>query len=369
MIWLFAPFLPKIAGDEVKKVIDSGMINRGKVAEEFEKLLREKYGFFLVHTVNSCTSALRLSLLAAGVKPGDEVLSTPWSMIATNTAILECGAKPIFVDIEYDSLNMDPMKIEERIKERTKAIMVVHYAGYPANMAAIYKIAHQRGLEVIQDCAHAMGAQHRGRNIGAFGKYCCFSFQAIKTITMGDGGAISTTDEDVYNDVVKRSWFGIDKKLRVKTPYGAFPTEIDTLGFKNNITDIDAALGLVGLKNIDYALNKRRGIAEEYNEEFQDLDKVKLPVYAPFNQSAWWLYPIHVKDRDSFAKFMGDNQIQVDKHNERNDKYKIFGGIDPSLEITRRVDEDIIHIPLHASLTPEEVAFIIKKVKEWDKIA
>lgn len=367
MIRLFSPFLPKEAGEEVKKVIESGFINRGKKAEEFEEKLRQKFNFYKVHCVNSCTSALKLSLKVAGVKEGDEVITTPWTMIATNTAILEVGANPVFVDIEYETLNLDPEKIEEKINEKTKAIMVVHYAGYPANLMKIYKIAHKHGIEVIQDCAHALGAKYRGRYIGSFGRFCCFSFQTIKTITTGDGGAISTTDDEVYREVKKRSWFGILKEERENTLLGSFPRDISVLGYKHNITDIDATLGIVGLRHIDEALKRRNFIAWNYNEELSNLNNIELLKYAPNIQSSYWLYPIHVKKRISFAKFMREAKIEVSKHNERNDKYTIFGGKRETLENLERVDNDIIHIPIHPSITDQEINYIIKKIKEWDR--
>jgi len=367
MIWLFSPYLPPGSGEEVKKTIDSGFINRGKKAKEFEELFKELFNCYQVLGVNSCTSALKLSLKVAGVKEGDQVISTPWTMIASNTSILECGAKPIFVDIDYDTFNLDPNKIEENISSKTKAIMVVHYAGYPAEIDQIFKIAYKHNLEVIQDCAHALGARYKGKYIGSFGRFCCFSFQAIKAITMGDGGLISTIDQRVYEELVKRSWFGIDKSKRIKTLVGSFPEDIDTLGYKNNLTDIDATLGLHGLKNFSYANNRRQKIAKRYNEAFGKLRRIKLPNYKEGYESSYWLYPIHVEKRDSFAKFMKESQIQVDKHNERNDKYKIFGGIQEDLVNAKKVDEDIIHIPIHPNLTEEEVETVITKIKEWDR--
>lgn len=366
MIWLFSPFLPKEAGEEVKRTIESGFINRGKKAEEFERKLREKFNFFQVHSVNSCTSALKLSLKIAGVKEGDEVISTPWSMIATNTSILECGARPVFVDIKYETLNMNPDLIEEKITEKTKAIMVVHYAGAPADLKEIYKIAHKNHLEVIQDAAQALGAKYRGRYIGSFGRFCCFSFQAIKVITMGDGGCISTTSQEVYDEVVKRSWFGIDKRKRINSPLGSFPKDIETLGYKNNITDIDATLGLVGLRHLDEALKRRKEIFMDYKMELGNLRNLKFLEYRANDEPSYWLFPIHVTDQKSFAKFMAKNEIQVSKHNERNDRYKIFGGLNEDLEITKKVDEDIIHLPIYPSLTFKEENFIIRKVKEWN---
>jgi len=365
MIYLFSPFIPKEAGEEVRKVIDSGFINRGKQAEIFEKNLREKFGFKFIHTVNSCTSALKLALLAAKVRQGDEVISTPWTMVATNTSILEIGARPIFVDIDWRTLNIDPSKIEEKITVDTKAIMIVHYGGLPCNLTEIYNIAKERNLEVIEDCAHALGARYRGRYIGSFSKYACFSFQAIKTITTGDGGALATTKQEIYDEVVARSWFGIDKRKRINTVLGKYPEDIKILGFKMNINDISATLGIVGLRHFNKAYLRRKEIAKIYTEELEGIERIEI-VNNPLNRGhAHWLFPILVKRREHLASFLRNSGIEVSKHNDRNDKYSIFGGIRKELENTEKVDKTILHLPIHPSLTDEELEFIIKKIKEW----
>lgn len=366
MIPLFSPYIPPETGEFVKRVIDSGKINRGLQAELFEKRLRERFGFPYVHSVNSCTSALRLSLAVAGIKRGDYILTTPWTMVATNTAILEQGACPIFIDIDYDTLNMDFSKIDEEAMARARALMVVHYAGYPCDYWKALKIATENNLVLIQDCAQSFGAKVYGNYVGSRGTFNCFSFQAIKTITMGDGGCISTSIKSIYDDIVKRSWFGIDKSQRISTPSGIFPKDIDVLGYKYNITDIDATIGLVGLKHIEKALKRRKEIAQVYMEELGDLKQIELLHYHKNLESSWWLFPMHVEERDSFAKFMTKNGIEVSKHNERNDRYSVFGGL-RNLPITKKVDEDLIHIPLHPSLSDEDISCIVKKVKEWDR--
>lgn len=367
MIPLFSPFIPKETGDEVKRIIDSGKINRGSQATLFEQKLRKRFRFPYVYSLNSCTSALRLSLAIAGIKHGDQVLTTPWTMIATNTAILEQGAIPIFVDIEYDTLNMNLEEMEEKITSKTKALIVVHYAGYPCDYWKAQKIAIDHDLVLIQDCAQSLGAKVYGKYVGSYGTFNCFSFQTIKTITMGDGGCISTSRKQVYDEVVKRSWFGINKSKRIQTPIGTFPDDIDVLGYKYNITDIDATIGLIGLKHINEALTRRKSIVKIYIEELEDLDKIELLHYRKNIESSNWLFPIHVEERNSFGKFMFKNDIEVSKHNERNDKYTIFGG-KRNLSVTSKVDSDIIHLPIYPSLSDKDLDFIIKKVKEWDKL-
>lgn len=367
MIYLFRPFLSEETAEEVRKVIKSGYINRGKKAKEFEELLKKTFQFPYVHTVNSGTSALKLALKIAGVKRKSEVITTPWTMVATNTAILECGGKPVFVDIKYDSLNIDPQKIEEKLSKKTKAIMIVNYSGYPCDLDEIYKIGRKNGVEVIQDSAQALGAKYRGKWLGSFGNFSCFSFQAIKQLTMGDGGCLTTSSEEIYKEVVKRSWFGINKEERISTPIGKFPRDIETLGYKNNITDIDAAIGIAGLRKIDIPLKRRKEIGKIYTEELGNLEKIKLLNYKKDRESSFFTFPLHVEERESFARRMRKEGIEVSKLYERNDKYSLFGGIRSELKEMERAEKDIIHIPLHPYLREEEIDFILKTIKKWNR--
>jgi len=369
MIPLFSPFIPPETGEEVKKTIDSGWINRGKKAQMFENKISEMFSFPYCHAVNSCTSALKLALDVAGVSRGDEVISTPWTMVATNTSILENGAIPVFSDIKYDTLNIDPNDIEDRITNKTKALMCVHYAGYPCDMDEIIKIGKEHGLPVVQDAAQALGAKYKGKYIGSFGGFICFSFQTIKVITMGDGGLIVTNTEERCKEIKRKSWFGIDKEERISSPLGEYPKDITELGFKYDITDIDATLGLAGLRHVEEALEKRENIADRYFEELSSCRKIRLLDYKENKSSSYWMFPVHVNKRLFFAKHMKDNGIEVSVHNWRNDQYSIFGGIRDDLPNTSKVNEDIIHIPLHPNLTDENVDYIIKKIKEWDSKA
>jgi perosamine synthetase len=366
VIPLFSPFIPPETGEEVKKTIDSGWINRGTKAHMFETKISEMFSFPYCHAVNSCTSALNLALDVAGVSRGDEVISTPWTMIATNTSILERGAIPKFSDIKYDTLNIDPNDIEGRITNKTRAIMCVHYAGYPCDMDEIIGIGKQYDLPIIQDAAQALGAKYKGKYIGSFGDFICFSFQTIKVITMGDGGLVVTNTIERYKEIKRKSWFGMEKEDRAHSPLGEYPEDITQLGYKYNITDIDATMGLIGLKHIEEALEKRKNIAERYFEELSSCRKIRLLDYKEDKSPSYWMFPIHVNKRLSFANYMRGNGIEVSVHNWRNDKYSIFGGIRDDLPNTSKVNEDIIHIPLNPNLTDEDVDYIIKKVKEWD---
>jgi len=364
MIPLFSPFIPSETGDAVKEVIDSGWINTGPNEKLFRERLQEKFGFPYCVATNNCTGALRASLAALGVTRGDEVITTPWTMIATNTVILEQGATPVFADIEYDTLNIDSESVAQKITGKTKAIMCVHYAGAPSKLDTLRKIAKADGLTVIEDAAQALGAKYNGDYVGSSGKLVNFSFQAIKTITSGDGGAIATDDEELYEALQTRVWFGIDKKRRQKTALGPLPHDVEVLGFKYNMNDITAAMGLVGLNHFDEALKKRTKVARHYYDELQRLNDITLLNYPTNVTPAYWMFPIHVKHRLHFAKYMRRSGIEVSVHYPRNDGYSIFGG-KQDLPTTEKVDADVIHIPIHANLTEDQVAYVIDVIRGW----
>jgi len=368
MISLFKPFIPKEAGEEVKKIIDKGWINTGEKEKEFSEALKKKFNWIHCILTNSCTSALRLVLSHIGVSYGDEVITTPWTMIATNTAILEQGAKPVFVDIKYDTLNIDPSKIEEKITDRTKAIMMVHYAGYPCDHTKICKIALENNLHVIEDAAQALGSKYRGKYIGRLGEYCCFSFQTVKIINTGDGGAITCQYIEDADRLRAKSWFGIHREKRKKTFLGKFPEDIIELGYKYNMNDITATLGLVSLKYFDKVLEKRQEIGKIYFEELSNLRNIKLLNYNfKEKETNFWMFPMHVKKRNKFVRYMLDRNIEVGIHNHRNDKWSIFGGVQKDLINTGKVEKDIIHIPIHQDLSNNDIEFIIKEIKKWDR--
>lgn len=360
MISLFSPFIPPEAGDAVKAVIDSGWINTGSKEKLFRDRLRERFGFPYCVATSSCTGSLRASLALLGVGAGDEVITTPWTMPATSTVILEQGAKPVFADIEYDTLNINPESIAQKITDKTKAIMCVHYAGAPCDLDEIRKF----GIPVVEDAAQALGAKYNGKYVGSSGELVNFSFQAIKVITSGDGGAVTTDREDYYRQLKMLIWFGIDKEKRLKTPIGTLPHDIEVLGFKYNMNDITATLGLVGLKHFDDAMTDRYVTANYYMDELDGLNGIELLHYPSNVTPAFWMFPIHVKKRLNFAEFMRKQGIEVSVHYRRNDAYTIFGG-KQDLPVTEKADGDVIHLPMHSNLKLYHVEYIIGAIKEW----
>lgn len=378
LIPLFSVHIPKNASKEVSKVIESGDINRGDKVKEFEDLFCQMFGCDYALAVNSCTSALRLaySLIdrrdkngRRNIFPRDKVVTTPYTMVATNTAMMEEGFQPRFADIQYDTANIDPIDIKRKIDESTKAISVVHYAGYLCDWRDVEEICRQHELLLIEDCAHALGASWYGTDIASLQSECisnikCFSFQAIKHITTcGDGGMFVTSEKGLYEEAKTKAWFGIDKDKRVDSVLGKYPEDITELGFKMRMNDISATMGIEGLKEFDKIFSRRAKTACTYMEELNNIKDIKLMDYnKPRRIHANWLFPIHVNRRERFAYEMRKKGIEVAVHNWRNDYYTVFGGRE-NLPNTERVNNDLIHIPLHAELTDEEVNYIIETIK------
>ena len=366
-ISLWSTFLPVETSDAVKEVIASGWLNTG----DKERLLRQELSkrFHLPYCVatSSGTAALRSTLAALEVGPGDEVVSTPYTFIATNTTILEQGATPVFADIQYDTLNIDPESIADRITNKTKAIVCVHYGGNPCNMDEIRAIGRDHNLPIIEDAAHAWGSKYKGQYVGSTGDVVCFSLQAIKIFTCADGGIVSAMREDLYENVQKRVWYGVDKGRRDPKSIDPLPDEIDTLGFKYNMNDVAAALGLAGLSHVDVALGRRKKIGEAYRRELSSCSRVTLVHYSHDITPNYQIFPVHVADRPQFARHMEDRDIQVRLNNRRNDRYAIFGGI-RDLPSTEKADNDAIIIPIHAEMSDEDAERVIEAVREYDKL-
>jgi len=364
-IRLWSTFLPDETGRELAKTLKSKWINTGKREAqfrlEFAKKFRQKYCV----ATNSGTSSLRASLACLGVGYGDEVVSTPYTFIATNTSILEQGAKPVFADIQYDTLNLDPASIVKKITSKTKAIICVHYGGNPCDMDAIRKIGRDYNLPIIEDSAHAIGSKYKGHYIGEKGDIIIFSLQAVKIITSADGGLISTPNKNYYKQLKKITWFGVDRENKKTTFIDPMPEQIDLLGFKYNMNDITATMALVGLKHVDRALAKRKRIGELYRRELAHCSKTKLLYYDPQNTPNYQIFPVHVKNRLAFAQFMRQRGIFVNVNNRRNDRYSIFGK-KQKLPALKRVDEDTILIPIHDDLNDKDLEKIITVIKKYD---
>jgi len=367
IIRVWSTYVPEEVIPEVTKVLQSKWINTGKKEKELREKARRKWDFPYCVAVNSCTSALRASLAIIGVGPGDEVISTPYTFIATNTAILEQGAKPVFADIKYEDLNIDPKSIEKKITDQTKAIIVVHYGGNPCDLDEIRKIGRKHNLPIIEDAAHAMGSKYKGKYIGSVGEVVCFSLQVVKIINSGDGGLIATNNEEYYQKLKKIIWYGIDREGKKTNLLDPLPESFkgDTVGFKYNMNDITATLASVGLDHFEEPATRRRIIGKRYRKELAECPKIKLMRYYGDRTPNYQIFPIHVENRVRFAKYLRKHNIMVNINNRRNDIYPMFGEIRKDLPITTLVDSDVILLPIHADLTENQVNHIIKTVQEY----
>ncbi len=369
LIRTWSTFIPQEAIVEVAKTLRSKWINTGKKEKELREKAIRKWDFPYCVAVNNGTAALRASLAVLGVGPGDEVVSTPFTFIATNTAILEQGARPVFADIRYEDLNINPKSIEKKITPRTKAIMVVHYGGNPCDMDRIREIGRKYSLPIIEDAAHAMGSMYKGEYIGAKGDIICFSLQVVKIITSGDGGLISTTNKNYYEKLKKIVWYGIDRDEKGTSLLDPLPSSFrgDTLGFKYNMNDITATLASVGLDHYEEAAKRRRIIGERYRKELTGLSEIKLMKYYEDRTPNYQIFPIHVENRVHFATLLRKHNIMVRINNRRNDIYPMFGPLRKDLVMTAAADKDVVLLPIHADLTEEQVDYIIKNVKDAQK--
>jgi perosamine synthetase len=293
------PFhLPEIGEEEIRAVVEtlrSGWLTTGPKVKQFEKEFAASVGASHAVAVNSCTAALHLALEAVGVKAGDEVLVPTMTFAATAEVVFYLGARPVLVDCLPDTLNIDPEAVERAVTPRTRAIIPVHYAGQPCDMDQVLDIARRHRLRVIEDAAHSLPASYRGRPVGAISDVTCFSLYATKTITTGEGG-FATTENGEYADRMRiMSLHGISKEAWKRyTSEGSWYYEVLAPGYKYNLTDVAAAIGIEQLKKCERFREARRRVAALYDKAFADLPEIAVPTVRPHIEHAWHLYVIKV---------------------------------------------------------------------------
>lgn len=360
----FNTFIEKNAHKNLKKVLDSTMLSEGKLVKEFEEKLQSELGLENVVAVNSGTSALHLALVLAGIKEGDEVILPAQTFIATGLVISQEKAVPVFADIQLDTGNIDPKSIEEKITKKTKAIMVVHWGGYPCDMDEINSIAKKHNLVVIEDSAHALGATYKNKKIGSISDFTCFSFQAIKHLTTGDGGAICIKDKTKISMAFAKRWFGIDRANAKLTELSEREYDVNEVGYKYHLNDYSASLGLSNLKNIKSRMKKRDAIVRTYIEKLKNVPGIRLFERKNDRVSANWQFGLHVERRADFIRKMKSAGIPTSVVHLGIDHNSIFGGKKMDLVNQRKFDETQIHIPIHDNLDKEQVDYIISVIKK-----
>jgi len=363
-ITMFKPYVNvEGAMTRLRSVLESGWIGEGPKVKAFERELQARFGYPHVLALNSGTSGLRLALALAGVGPGDEVITTAQTCSASNTPILEQFATPVFADVQYLTGNIDPLDIEHRITEKTKAIMVVHWAGYPCDMDEIGAIARRHNLPVIEDGAHALGAEYHGKAIGTISDYTMFSLQAIKHLTTGDGGLLTLLNEDKYHEGRRRRWFGIDRDNRTMREDGYMFWDQVEPGYKYQMNDIAAAVGLANLEWLSLIMLQRSLMAGYYRERLDGVPGVTLFDHRADRKSADWLFTMHVERRDDFCRMMRSKDIEVSVVHIRNDVHGVFGGRREDLPMLDKYEKTHISIPLHNHLSSDDIHRVTEAIR------
>jgi dTDP-4-amino-4,6-dideoxygalactose transaminase len=369
---------PYITEDEISEVLDSlrsGWITMGPKTIEFEKKFKEYVGSKNAVSMNSCTACLHLALKAIGLKEGDEVIAPAITFTATAEVITYFNAKPVLVDVEKETSNIDVSKIEGKITKNTRAIIPVHYSGHPCDMDEILDIAKRYNLLVIEDAAHAIPAWYKNRAIGTIGDITCFSFYATKSLTTGEGG-MATTENDEWADRMRiLRLHGISKDAWKRyTNEGSWYYEVIEAGYKYNMTDIQAALGLAQLRKIDWMWKRRKEIAEKYTESFQALHEVITPFVKPDRESAWHLYVIKLNlemlniNRNQFIEELKDRGVSTSVHFiplYRHPYYKAaFYYNSQDFPASESIYERIISLPVYPGMIDENVERVIESVED-----
>jgi len=316
---LFKVFMPESVMEPLRTTLFSGYIGQGPRVEEFEAALSARLHTPHALALNSATSGLQLALRLAGVGPGDEVVSTALTCTATNWAILAQGAIPVWADIDPATGNLDPLAIEPLVTPKTKAVMVVHWGGYPADLDEIRSAAGRHGLKVIEDAAHAFGSTYKGTHVGTQSEFGVFSFQAIKHMTTVDGGLLVAMDARDYSRGKLLRWYGIDREAD-RTDFRC-ENDVEEWGWKFHMNDVAATIGLEQLKHVDRIVSIHRENAAFFDRELGSIPGVELLQVKPDRTSASWIHTIKVDARDKFVAAMRARGIMTSRVHERNDKH------------------------------------------------
>lgn len=363
-----------IAEDKKKvlKVLDSGILSLGSGCLEFEKTFAKKIGTKYAGAVSSGTAGLHLAMLATGIGPGDEVITSPFSFVASANCILYVGAKPVFVDIDPVTYNIDPKKIEKKITKKTKAILVVHIFGQPADMDPILKIAKKHKLKIIEDACESVLAKYKGRKAGTFGESAVFAFYPNKQMTTGEGGMIVTDSRKVYKLCKSLANQGRGDNMQW--------LDHRYLGYNYRMDEMSAVLGLTQLKKLDYMIAKRREVArwyEKFLREYSDL--VITPKIAPGNTHTWFVYVIRLKNsginRDrvigDLAKIGISSKPYLPSIHLLSFYRKKFGFKKGDFPVSEKTSRTSLALPIYIGLVEKDIKYICGRlysvIKKYDK--
>lgn len=357
MIKIALPIIGKEEIEAVRRVLKSGRIAQGPKVKEFEEKIANYIGVRYAIATSSGTTALHTALLALGIKQKDEVITTPFTFIATANSILYCNAKPVFSDINEKTFNIEPENVKEKITKRTKAIIPVHLFGHPAEMKRLIELAEENKLFLIEDAAQALGAKYKGKKVGCFGDCGIFSFYATKNITTGEGGMIVTDNKALAERCKKIRNHG--ERLRYIS---------DILGFNYRMTEIAAAIGIVQLEKLEKFIRRRIKNANFLTKKLKMVRGIETPFVAKHVRHVFHQYTIKAIKRDELKKFLLKKGIESKIYYPlpiyRQPCYKKLG-YKERLPITEKIVKRVLSIPIHPALKKHELELIIKSIKEF----
>ena len=371
-------FAPGLGEEELNEVLDtlrSGWITMGPKTSKFEGLFADYVGSRHTIAVSSCTAGLHLALVAGGIGPGDEVITTPLTFCSTANVIVHQGAVPVLADVQADTYNIDPEELRKRITSRTKAIIPVHLAGHPCEMEEIQAIAEENGLLVIEDAAHAMGAKYKDRMIGTVSEVTVFSFYATKNLTTGEGGMITTEDDELAERMRVLRLHGISTDAWKRySAQGSWYYEVVFPGYKYNMTDVQAALGIHQLAKQERFLEVRQRYADTYDAAFEDLPEIVPPCVKEYVRHSWHLYVIRLElerltiDRGQFIEALRRENIGTSVHFiplHLHPYYKErYGFKKGDFPVAEWIYEGIVTLPLYPKMSMEDVEDVITAVRK-----
>lgn len=351
---------------EVREAFEYGYFGLAFKVLEFEEELKKYLGAKYVIATNTGTSALHLALDALGIQGGDEVIVPSLTFVSSFQAISATGATPVPCDIYPNTLLMDIDDVRRRITSRTKAIMPVHYAGNPCDMDALMEMKKEYGIRVVEDASHALGSYYRGRKIGSFGDITCFSFDSIKNITCGDGGAIICQDAELAELLRQKRLLGSDRRSHTSSwKERSWFYEVKTQGFRYHMSNINAAIGLAQLKKIDSFISRRKEICRRYDSAFKEIPTISC-LRINYGEVAPHIYVIRVKNdkRDKLMAYLKELDIETGINYIPNHLHPFYRNSSVSLPETEKAYQEILTLPLHYGLSDEDVARVIQGVTE-----
>ena len=353
--------------EEVKKVFNTGWLGLGETVYEFETKIKKYLGAKNVIAVNTGTTALHIALDAFGITEGDEVIVPSLTFCACIQVITALRSIPVFCEVDPDTLNIDIDDVREKITPKTKAIIPVHYCGNACDMDSLLDIGRKHSILIIEDAAHAFGSSYKGKKIGSFGNVTCFSFDPIKNITCGEGGAVVTSDDSIAEEIRRKRILGIDKDTwhRYRDERSWF-YEVTTKGYRYHMSNINAAIGLAQFDKLDSFIHRKKEIVKKYNDAFVNIDGMKILSW-DLNETAPFTYITRVLNgvREDMIEFLKERDVGTGIHYIPNHLHPFFRPFATSLPITEQVGEEILTLPLYYDMTDEQVSTVINAVSDF----